>query len=461
MALDTGSTNPYLIGAYAPVGDERDDPELRVTGELPAGLRGVYLRNGPNPAFPPLGRYHLFDGDGMIHGVEIGDGRASYRNRWIESRGLQAERRAGRALFGGLGEFRLPDPEVIDEVGIMKNTANTNVVRHAGRYLALMEAAHPTELTRQLDTIGEFDFDGRLQGPMTAHPKWDPDTGELLFFGYSPFPPYLRFHVADATGTLRRSVDLDLPAPVMMHDFACTGDHAVFLDLPAIFDLDAMMAGGPAVTWQPERGARIGVLPREGDADDITWIEVEPFWAFHMLNAFEDDGTIVLDGCRADRLNTAFGDDELSEPVRPRLHRWRIDPVAHTVRDEPLDDRPGEFPRIDDRRGGLPHRYGYTASAASWDTETVTFDGVVKHDLETGSSRAHRYGDRCAAGEAVFAPDPDGTAEDDGWLLNLVHDHDADESGLVVLDARDLAHVATVHLPRRVPFGFHGNWLPD
>ncbi len=463
MATDVApSTEPYLTGHHAPVDREVTAAALPVTGRLPASLRGAYLRNGPNPAFPPLGRYHLFDGDGMIHAVTLGDGGASYRNRFVASRGLAAERRAGTALFGGLSDFRMPSPELAAEAGILKNTANTNVVRHAGRILALLEAAPPTELTAELETVGEFDFHGSLQGPMTAHPKEDPVTGELLFFGYSPFPPHVRFHVADAAGTLTTTIDVDLPRPVMMHDFAVSERRVAFFDLPAVFDLPAMLEGRPGIRWEPEAGARIGVLDRADPAAGVRWFEVEPFFVFHFLNAHDDGDTLVVEGCRSPRMNVAFGGEELAEPVRPHLHRWRIDLAAGTVTDEQLDDRPGDFPRVNDQRAGLPTRYGYVASTPTWGTGSVAFDGFVKHDLVAGTSAPYHYGPDALAGEAAFAPDPERPGEEDGgWLLNLVHDRATDESALVVVDAQALEEVARVHLPQRVPFGFHGNWMAD
>jgi carotenoid cleavage dioxygenase-like enzyme len=464
MTIDSEpTTSPYLQGNYAPVHDELVVDDLVVSGNLPEALEGIYLRNGGNPAFKPLGRYHLFDGDGMIHGVELADGRARYRNRFVETAGLLAERRAGRALFGGLSEFSMPDPELVAEVGMMKNTANTNVIRHADRYLALMEGCPPTEITRDLATLGEWDFDGRLAGAMTAHPKWDPVTGELVFFGYSPVPPYLRYHVADADGVLTRSVDIELPRAVMMHDFVVTEGHVVFFDLPAVFDLDAMLTGGTFIRWQPQHGARIGVMARQSDHDAVRWFDLDPFFVFHFVNGWDEDGQVVIDGCRAPRMPTAFGDDTLDEPARPALHRWRIDLAEGTVAEQALDDRPGDFPRINMGRSGMPYRYGYIAQADTWGTDLVRFTAVTKYDFHTGGSTTHHYGPNCESGEAVFAADPEGAAEDDGWLLNFVHDRDTDSSELVVIDARNLGDepVARVHLPRRVPFGFHGNWMAD
>lgn len=464
-SMDTAAdlaSNPYLRGVWEPVQDELDVGELVIHGHLPDALIGSYVRNGPNPAFPPTGRYHLFDGDGMVHGVELRDGAARYRNRFVNSRALQAERRAGKPLYGGLSEFRLPDPEVLAEAGMMKNTANTHLMRHAGRLLALMEAALPTELTDELATIGEYDFAGALAGSMTAHPKVDPTTGELVFFGYSPMPPYLRLHVVAPDGRLVRSEDIDLPAPVMMHDFVITPRHVVFFDLPAVFDLHAMLAGGEGIAWRPDNGARIGVLERSGTGADVRWIEVEPFWVFHFLNAHEGPGdVIVVDGCRAPRLNVAFGVTALEEPVQPHLHRWHIDLTNGTVTDEPLDDRPGDFPRINDDLTGLPTRYGYLAQAATWGTDDVAFDGFVKHDLAASTATPYRYGAGQLSGEAAFAPDPTRDDEDAGWLLNFVHDTEHGQSALVVVDAQALEEVARVELPRRVPAGFHGQWLPE
>lgn len=456
--LETPAADPFLTGAWEPVHDELDVADLPVTGELPAALVGTYVRNGPNPDLAPAGAYHLFDGDGMLHGIRLEGGRATYRNRWVRSAGLAAERREGRALFGGLNEFRLPDPEVMAEVGPLKNTANTHVVRHAGRVFALLEAAPPTEVTMDLETVGVYDFDGALQGPMTAHPKVDPETGELVFFGYGPFPPYARVHVADAAGRLHTSVDIDLPAAVMMHDFAVSARHIVLFDLPAVFDLPAMIAGGPGIRWEPSNGARIGVMDRTDLAAGVRWFEMDLFWMFHVLNAYDDGDAVVVEGCRTTRLNAAFGEEMADRPPPPMLHRWRIDLATGTVTEEQLDDRAGDFPRLNDDHAGRAARYGYVGHTRGWTAE-VEFDGFVKHDLQTGTSSVFRYGPTAVAGEAAFAPDPTRTGEDQGWLLNYVYDKADDTSSLVVVDAEQMEEVARVHLPRRVPLGFHGNWF--
>jgi carotenoid cleavage dioxygenase len=446
----------------APVMDERDDRDLQVVGELPAGLHGMFVRNGPNPQFAPKGAYHPFDGDGMVHAIYFEDGAARYRNRWVESAGLLAERKRGRACFGSVSDFSPPPEDVMEEAGILKNNANTHFVHHAGHYLALMEAAGPTELSRELETIGAYDFSGKLQGPMTAHPKIDSATGEMVFFGYSPYPPFLRYHVADASGALVHSIEIDIPAPIMMHDFAITERHAIFLDSPAIFDVDAMMQGKPGIRWEPERGTRLGVIPRRGTPDQIRWFDVDTCNVVHFFNAWDDGNRIELYGPAFDRMPGGLQFDNPEQTEEPYPRHWSIDLEAGTVRVEQTDDRPGEFPRINDTRAARKHRYMYNTLARDWEFG-FNFNGVVKYDIERGTAEEFIHPDTAVVGEHIFAPDPEGNAEDDGWVLTMSTDRLTERSELVVLDARDVAAgpVARVRTPRRVPIGFHANWFAE
>jgi carotenoid cleavage dioxygenase-like enzyme len=459
---------PDLTGNLAPVALEIDASGLRVTGELPPGLRGSFVRNGPNPLFEPTGRYHLLDGDGMLHGVTIGDGTASYRNRWVRSRGLQAEVALGRAVYPGLGNVMdFPDRSLTGDAGPVKNVANTHIIRHAGRMLALWEGGLPTEVTPTLDTVGEHDFGGRLRGAMTAHPRFDPRTGELFCFAYSLFAPYLRYFVIDAGGELVHSVDLDLPAPVMMHDFVITEHHAVFLDSPIVFNM-ASLGNGPMVSWRPENGTRLGVLPRRGGAADITWYEIDPGHVQHFWSGWEEDGRIELCGSRFDAPDFGIDadaplDQSVADPTPGRPARFWVDPAHGTAGWEPIDDLGGDFNRINDDRNGQRVRWLYLSAFLQSGRRMGDFDTIVKYDETDGTRSTWTTGPHGHVGESVFAPDPAGTAEDDGWLLNITYDDQLDTSDLVVLDARDVAAgpIATVHLPRRVPFGFHANWFAD
>jgi len=454
--------NPFLEGNFAPWRMEGVADDLTVTGRIPRELNGTYYRNGPNPAFEPAGRYHWFDGDGMIHAITLRDGRAHYRNRFVMSAGLQEERAAGRATFPSLLEL---DPT---EVPRIKNTGNTNIVCHAGRLLALMEAALPTRMAQgTLDTLGEFDFDGRLIGPMTAHPKMDPETGEMLFFGYSPFPPFLQYHVADRDGRLVRSEPIDVAWPSMMHDFAVTKDHVIFILCPLVFSFENVRERGGAFSWEPARGTRLGVMPRSGGNADVRWYDTDPCYVFHPMNAYEDGDAIVLDVARYGRLDfmTPKAIDNLSyrDDNAARMHRWRIDRRAGGVRSTPLDDVIAEFPRVDERRVGRRHRFGYTAARENGveDGTRPEWTSIRKYDLERGTNETRRYGAGNGVGEPLFVPRTPGADEDDGWVLVLVYDQTRNASRFDVLDARAITDdpVATVWLPHRVPYGFHGNWV--
>lgn len=345
---------------------------------------------------------------------------------------------------------------------MLKNTANTAMVRHAGRYFSMLEAGAPTEFDRELRTLGECDFDGKLQGPMTAHPKVDPVSGDMLFFGYSPMAPYLRYHEVDAAGQLRHSEVIDIPAPVMMHDFVVTEHYAIFLDSPAVFDLDRMLQGGDPMSWCPDNGTRLGVVPRGGTNSDVRWFDIDNCYVVHFFNAWESGNTIEI---RAPRMPDMPGGFQFENPGAARVPmpwRWVIDLTTGTVTDEQTDDIAGEFPRVNEGLIGRQTRFGYACPQRTWDFE-FDFEGVVKFDFATGMSQAHYYEPSQVSGEHVFAPDPDGTAEDDGWLMSFVTDRGTERSELVILDARDVtaAPLARVQMEARVPIGFHAAWFAD
>lgn len=457
-----------LRGDNFPVDREVGPTECEIVGRVPTGLRGLFVRNGPNQMFEPVGKYHTFDGDGMLHGIEFLADRVVYRNRWVRTRGLMAEIALGRAVYPGLSDIQnRPDPALVGDAGPVKNRANTHIIRHAGRLLALWEQGLPTEVTNDLATVGECNFGGTFAGAMTAHPRIDPRTGELLFFSYNLFPPYLSYYVADATGTLVHRVNLDMPAPVMMHDFVITETHAIFMDSPVVFDIAALGTGGPLVVWRPENGTRLGVLPRRGNADEIRWFEVEPSHVQHFWNASADGNRIELTGCRYEKvdfgLQTEDADAETGVvTIGAPPARYRIDLSTGTAGWEPIDDMLGEFGRINEDRTGRRTDFLYMPAFTRPGAIAGDFDTIVKYDLGTGTRTTWHAGDEGHVGEAVFAPDPAGAAEDQGWILNLSHDSRRKRSELLILDARDLAAgpVARVQLPQRVPFGFHANWFP-
>jgi carotenoid cleavage dioxygenase-like enzyme len=447
----TGTANRYLTGMYAPVADEVTAFDLPVEGALPEELAGRYLRNGPNP-FGDVDpeTHHWFLGDGMVHGLRLRDGRAEwYRNRYVGSRHLAESR----------GEPDIPGPNWSDQ----PHGPNTNVGGFAGTTWAMVEAGGcPVELTYELDTVGRNDFFGTLPGAFTAHPKFDPATGEMHAMVYAPaqWMDHIQYVVVGADGKVRKALDIPL-GMTMLHDMSLTERYAIVYDQPCTVDLELALAGRSfPMRWDPDYGNRLGLLPREGAADDIVWIDVPLGYVFHPMNAFDDaDGTVVIDLCRYDTMfandvRGPFGDG------MARLERWRLDPVARTVSIDVVDEQANEFPR---HRGSLtarPYRYGYCTApspddGAGWPT--------LKHDLHTGQRWELDHGPGRCAGEPVFVGRDGGTAEDDGWLLTLVHDLGDSSTDFVVMDAADLGrgYVARVQLPQRVPFGFHGNWVSD
>jgi carotenoid cleavage dioxygenase len=417
--------------------------------------------------FEPIGRYSVLDGDGMLHAVRFDERGVSYENRWIRSRGLLAEVAHGAAIYPGLGNVMdFPDRSLTGDAGPVKNPANTHIVEHAGRWLALWEGGLPTEVTRDLATVGEHDFGGALRTPMTAHPRLDPRTGEMLMFGYSLFEPYLRYHVVDPDGTLSHSVDIDLPAPVMIHDFVITETHAVFLDAPYVFDLENI-GRGPMVRWMPERGCRIGVIPRRGEASDVRWFDVEPGYVQHYWSGWAEGSRIEVLGCRYPAPdfgidNTTALDQRSAKDITARPARFWVDLDSGRSGWEEIDDLEGDFNRINPAYDGVAVRHLYMAGFTETDRHLGDFDAIVRYDRATDTRTMWRSGTHGHVGEPVFAADPAGSDEDDGWLLTIVQDDRRATSELVVLDARDLpaGPIARVALPR-VPFGFHGSWFPD
>lgn len=438
--MTSTETRPwYLRDNYAPVERELDVVGLEVWGRVPEELDGTYMRNGFNPVSGWSD--HWFFGDGMIHAVDLRDGRASYRNRYVRTPGYEA----------GGGVISL-DPK--------DSPANTNIVRHAGRYFALEEAHGAYELDADLETLGLQTWDGGVAGAFTAHPKICPVTGEMLAFGYDVVgPEFLRYHRFDAAGALVQSEPITLPAGVMIHDFNITRDHVVWMDLPVCFDLEKAVAGAAPFGWRPDNGARLGVMPRTGGDTDVRWFDIEPGYVLHPVNSWEDGDTIVLVVCRLDSFMDG-GFDDVSG--KAELWRWTIDLVQGGVTEEHLDDRKSDFPRVDDRRVGLPTRYGYTQQLGRSPDNPSMGQEVYKYDLTTGEAEVHSLGD-VAGGEPVFVPRPDGTEEDDGWVVLFGHDRATDRSELRIIDARDFGGepVARVFTPQRVPYGAHGNWMAD
>jgi carotenoid cleavage dioxygenase len=461
-------SHPNLEGGFAPLQMECDAPDLVVEGEVPQELRGAFFRNGPNPQFAPRGDYHWFGGDGMIHGFYIRDGRVSYKNRWVRTVKWNKEHEEHRSLFGAFNPMD-NDPSVqgLETDGL----ANTNVVWHGGKLLALEEAHAPFELDPlTLESKGSETYGGKLKGPMTAHPKIDPETGEMLFFGYNAdgmISEHMAFHVADKNGNLTRSETFKAPYASMVHDFMVTREHVIFPIMPLTGSLQRAMTGGPVYAWEPEKGVHIGIMPRNGSVEDLRWFKGDPSFVFHPMNAHTDGDIVTCDVCEFEEAPLfPLVDGTPGDPAKavPRLTRWKFD-LGQNSDDyqwERLDDIACEFPRLDERRTGMSYRYGYFACDTNPQFKVGGFNGIGRRDHETGKLEVFDVGAGCATNEPIFVPRSDDAPEGDGFLLANVYSAERKASHLVILDAQNVTDgpLATAYLDHRVPFGFHGNWAP-
>ena len=453
--------NAYLAGNFAPLRQEVD-AELEVIGEMPRALNGALFRNGPNPQFEPRGDYHWFSGDGMIHGFYLEDGRVRYRNRYVRTPKYAAEHAAGRALFGTFGNPMTTDPSVI---GQDSGVANTNIVAHAGSLFALEEGHMPTRMDpRSLETVG---YATDYRGKVTAHPKIDPVTGEMVWFGYStgetPLNATVSYGVTSASGEVVRRDDFEAPFSSMVHDFLVTDRHVLFPILPLTGSLERAMRGGPAFAWEPEKGAFVGVMARNAGVETIRWFHTDPNYVFHPMNAWEEGSKIVADVMQypvAPLFPNADG--SRGERTSACLTRWTFDLAGDSdrIQVERIDDLPGEFPRFDERRAGLAYRHGWFAGQTRR-AGGMTFNSIAHVDLKTGRRTVLEYDAGDAPGEPVFVPRSADAEEGDGYVLSVVYRGADDRSELQVFDAQDIAAgpIARARVPHRVPFGFHGNWL--
>ena len=450
--------NPFLQGNFAPIRMECDAPDLIVKGEIPKDLTGVLYRVGPDPQFAPRGAHHWFGGDGMVHMFRVENGRVAYRNRYVRTQKFELERKAGKALVNYFDPMN-SDPSV--PVFELDGLANTNIVWHGGKLLALEEGHLPFELDAgTLDSIGPWSFENGYQGPMTAHPKFDPNTGEMLFFGYmagGPFSDDMTFQVIDAQGKLTRSDRFKAPFPSMVHDFITTDQDVIFPIFPITGSLERAMKGENPFQWEPDKGSHIGVLSRDAGIDQIRWFDMDPAYVFHPMNAWRDGNIIRAHVMQFPSMSMDFSEDGGGEGAR--LVEWEIDLGSNSgqVNWKYLDDLQGEFPRIDERRAGLSYRHGYYAASQNGG---MGFNTLAHQDFATGSRTDYHLPKGDTTSEPVFVPRSAQAEEGDGYLVSVIYRGAENRSDMAFFDASmlDKGPVALAELSTRVPHGFHGNW---
>jgi carotenoid cleavage dioxygenase-like enzyme len=461
----------WIVNAWRPDPDEREYEITEVEGKIPREIHGTLFRNGPSQRVLPKGGYealHLFDGDALVHAFRFDDGRVHYRGRFVRNQSFLSEQAAGRV---NQNLFTIAAEEPTEEVP-MRRQPNTNVVHHGGKLMALVENAYPFEIdARSLEPVGENDFQGRMIGmSVTAHPKIDGRTGQMIIHGYQPFEPYVQLYVVEADGTCSLAEPIAAPYPAMMHDVALTENHVVFILPPVFFDGEVLLQGGladQAFRCEPERGLRFGVRSRAAGGE-VRWFDAPTTgFIFHPGNAYEKDGKIYMDACTYLDPAALFESLRTYRSGRMRPHAganpflYELDLAAGTCRETKLGDVTAEFPRLDDRLVGYENRYGYAAVGSDADGLLLVSE-IVKYDRRGGASASHSYGEWQMPNEPVFVPRSPDAGEDDGFVLNVVYDGTTDGSYVAVLDARDMAGkpLAKAHLKHRVPMGFHGNFVP-
>lgn len=450
--MDKERNHPFLSGIHAPLHDELTITDLKVTGAIPPELNGRYVRNGPNPFRPDPRGHHWFVGDGMVHGVRLKDGKAEwYRNRYIRTTMLEAEG----------GPKAAPGPRRGE-----REVINTNVIQHAGKTLAIVEAnAYPQELTYELEAVSTHDFGGTLKGPFSAHPHLDPLTGELHAICYDgPVQDTVWHVVVSPEGKVTREEPIPVQDGPSIHECTITANYVLVFDLPVTFSMKALISGAQfPYAWNPDHKARVGLLPRKGTADDIIWCEVDPCYVFHVSNSFETaDGKVICDMSVHETMFAGGPDGPNGKQLG--MERWTIDPAARKVTRATIDAAPQEFHRPDERFFGQPYRYSWSLGMPEAPgPEFLGEAPIYRYDLDTGERQAHDFGPNRVPGEFVFVPRSASAQEGDGWVMGYVIDKANETTDLVILDASDMTRppVAAVHIPHRIPPGFHGNWLAD
>ena len=470
--LPDDDAHPYRSGAWRPQHREWqvDDVEV-VEGAIPDDLDGLYVRNTENPLHESIARYHPFDGDGMVHAIRFRAGKASYRNRFVRTDGFEAEQEAGESLWAGLAEAPRSAKRGDGRTarGAMKDASSTDLVVHRGEVLTSFWQCG--ELYRMdattLDTIGPTRWDGWFpDAGVSAHTKVDEATGELFFFNYGKEAPYLHFGVVDANGKLVHYTPVPLPGPRLPHDMAITEHFVVLNDLPMHWDEDLLVNGVHAVRMH-DKPTRLAVVPRRGGPADVQWFEADPTYVLHWTNAYEDGDDIVLEGFHQGNPSPKPDVNDAMWMFRylaldwmeTRLHRWRLNRRTGICSEERMRDDFTEFGIINGRHIGRRHRYVWAAHGRpGW----FLFDGLVRHDTETGHDDELVLPDGVYASEVGVAPRAHATAEDDVYVVTFTTDEANDLSECLVLDGRRISDgpIARLRLPERISSGTHSAWAP-
>lgn len=464
------SDHPYLNGAWTPNFEEYDADDMEVVGTIPDDIDGIYVRNTENPVHDSIGRYHPFDGDGMLHMMKISDGKAEYKNRFIRTRGFEAEAEAGGPLWiGCMGNPKKSKRNGWGAHGHVKDSSSTDVVVHAGEILSTFwQCGEGYRLDpNSLETLG---IDGwtPIDG-ISAHPKVDVNTGEMMFFNYSTHAPFMHYGVVGADNKLQHYIPVDLPGPRLPHDMAFSKNYSILNDFPQFWLEEAIKQKLYIPVYDETMPARFAVVPRYGNPADIKWFEASSTYVLHFLNAYEEGDEVIMDGYfqndpRPDPLQSMpekyqmLGSNLDLHSLDTHLHRWRFNlKTGETVEEKLYDDEIVEFGTINQQIAGEKHRYVYSVVGEDgW----FLFTGLIKHDLETGTTQHYDFGENRFGSEAPFIPRIGAVDEDDGYIISFITDMNLNRSECVILDAKNLeaGPVCQIILPHRICSGTHAVW---
>jgi carotenoid cleavage dioxygenase-like enzyme len=465
-----------FIGHNAPSRVEAEIYDLVIEGSLPEDIQGSYYQTVPDPQFPPkLGWDTFLSGDGMVRMFRFQDGHVDFKQRYVRTERWQLERQARRALYGAYRNPFTDDPSV---QGKGRGVANTTPVFHGGRLFALKEDSRPWEVDPDtLETIGEWSYDGRLRSQtVTAHPRLDPETGELHFFGYEAGGLATRdvaYCVADKNGELLREEWFEVPYCALMHDFVVTQEHVIFPVFPIVADLERMRAGGAHWAWDGSRESFIGIMPRKGRVDQMRWFRARPCSVFHFINGYTEGNKVHMDMCVSDVPAFAFireaGGLHMSpQDLRGNLVRWTFDLSKPGDRPEEHILAPsGDFPRIAEKDMMIDYNIAYYGRVdTSFGPPILSgpvgagFNMLTRLDVKSGKLTDLFIGPACTVQEHCHIPSSKPGHE--GYLLYIVDRHDENQAEVHITEAANLdkGPVARIRVPLRLRSGVHGNWVP-
>jgi carotenoid cleavage dioxygenase-like enzyme len=465
-----------FVGHNAPSRVEAEIYDLVIEGTLPEDLQGSWYQTVPDPQFPPkLGWDTFLSGDGMVRMFRFENGHVDFKQRYVRTERWQLERQARRALFGA---YRNPFTDDASVQGRKRGVANTTPIFHGGRLFALKEDSRPWEVDPiTLETLGEWNYDGKLRSEtVTAHPRLDPQTGEMHFFGYEAGGLATRdvaYCVANKDGELVREEWLKVPYCALMHDFVVTQEHVIFPGFPIVAELERMKAGGAHWAWDASKESFIGIMPRRGKVDQIRWFRARACSVFHFINGYTEGSRVHVDMCVSDVPAFAFireagGLNIQPQDLRGNLVRWTFDLAKPGDQPEETVLAPsGDFPRIANKDsmsdydiayyGRVDLRFGPPILSGP---VGAGFNTLTRLEVKTGKMTDLFIGPACTVQEHVHIPSSKPGHE--GYLVYIVDRHDENQAELHVTEAQYLEKgpIARIKVPMRLRSGVHANWVP-